>query len=128
MRKFGQVAVITAAWSAAVLMDAGIASADGHEIGDTSVMWNCGTAGGGFAPNAKACWSAGDAEGAEDIGQQRGQDLEPADNEGTMGSSVFTIDYSTDTPHNNMPTQHNNPTASYPAKPSWPGAGWGVAD
>ena len=93
--------------------------ADGHSINDPNATWPC---------DVGPCSSSGGAEGAQDVGEQRGEDDVPADNEGQMVSSVEPIDTSTDSPHNNTWPENNLPAASYPAAPSWPGGGWGVND
>jgi hypothetical protein len=93
---------ITAAAVLGVLANGGTAAADGHNVFDPDGTW-------------------GAADGAE----QRGVDPLPA---------VQSIDTSADLPHDNvgshdnLPSRDNLPVSSYPADPSWPGSGWGVAD
>lgn len=83
----------------------GTAAADGHNIDDEDATW-----------------------GAPDGAEQRGMSWVPAVNEGDMGSSVFSNDTSSDSPHASSPASSYPEGGSYPATPSWPGAGWGVAD
>ena len=97
----------------------GTAAADGHNINDKIATWQCAEG---------KCLSSGSVEGAQDVGEQRGEDEVPADNEGALVSSVEPIDTSTDSPHNNTWPQNNLPVASYPAPPSWPDNAWGVND
>jgi hypothetical protein len=110
---------ITAAAVLGVLASAGTAAADGHNINDPNGTWPCAVG---------PCSSSGSAWGAQDVGEQRGEDWVPAVNEGDMVAAVHSIDASTEPPHNNTWPQNNLPVASYPAPPSWPGSGWGVAD
>lgn len=111
--------------SLALFPGVGTAAADGHVIPDNSATWNCPVAAPASASNAKACSASGSAEGAQDVNEQRGEDVVPA---------VRSIDTSTEPPHISVPTQNNLPVASYPAAPqnmpisSWPGSGWGVND
>ena len=88
-----------------VLASAGTAAADGHNIGDPDATW-------------------GQPDGAE----QRDVSWVPAINEGELVPAVFSYDTSSDTPHAFAPTSSYPAGGSYPAPPSWPGAGWGVPD
>src|SRR6476619_1555068 len=76
--------------SLGLFASAGTAAADGHNIGDKEATWPCAVG---------PCKSSGGAEGAQDVGEQRGEDDVPAENEGQMVSSVETIDKYTDYPH-----------------------------
>jgi uncharacterized low-complexity protein len=94
----------------------GTAAADGHTINDKIATWPCGEG---------KCSSSGSAEGAQDVGEQRGADEVAA---------IEAHDTSADSPHdnfwtaNNKPTTNNLPVASYPATASWPDNTWGVND
>ncbi len=96
---------ITAAAVLGVLANAGTAAADGHNIVDEDGTW-----------------------GAVDGAEQRGEDRLPAVNEGDMVYGVHSIDTSADVPGANTPVASYPAPSSYPADPSWPGGGWGVAD
>jgi hypothetical protein len=98
---------------------AGVAVADGHNVGDPDISWPC---------KMGKCKSSGAAWGSPDGAQVRDPSWTPAINQGDLVPAVQAIDTSTDSPHSNVPV------ASYPAAPvnlppsSWPGSGWGVDD
>src|SRR6478736_3590293 len=103
---FAQAAAIAAGVTIAVLTSGGTAAADGHNVNDVTATWQCAIG---------KCVASGMAGGEEDIGQKRGQDFEPANNEGDLVPAVQAIDTSTDSPHNNTPSHKNLPASSYPA-------------
>jgi len=111
--------IVTVTLGAATLAGAGIASADGHNIGDPDITWPC---------QIGSCSSTGAAWGAPDGAETRDPSWTPAINQGDLVPAVQAIDTSVDTPHNNVP-----PSSRYRILPngpgsSWPGSGWGVDD
>jgi hypothetical protein len=80
---------------------AAVAKADGHQIVDPDATW-------------------GNPDGA----QSRDQSIVPA-----VQSTILTKQSGPSAPANVWPKPlENMPTASYPASPSWPASGWGVAE
>src|SRR6185312_10533113 len=99
-KRFAQALGITAAAVLGVLANAGTAAADGRHIEDPDATWE-------------------DPDGAE----VREMSWAPADSYDTSSDVLGAIRRSS------YPAAPENlPAASYPADPSWPGRGWGVAD
>ena len=104
--------------SLGLFASAGTAAADGHNSGDKNATWPC---------TVGKCSSSGGAEGAQDVGEQRGEDDVPATEAHDTSANVLGA---------NTPVSSWSPPnwGSYPAvptnipAPSWPGGGWGVAD
>ena len=94
---------IAAAAVLGVLANGGTAAADGHEVGDPNATWPCAVG---------PCSSSGSAWGAPD-----GAEVLDA----SWVAAVYSIDTSTESPHNNLPPNNNLPTSSWPE-------GWGVDD
>src|SRR6476620_4390861 len=108
---------IAAAAVLALFPGVGTAAADGHEINDKTATWPCAIG---------KCSSSGGAEGARDVGEQRGADDVPAVEAHDTGSYPAAPSYPAGSGAYNV--HASLPTASYPAGSSWPDNGWGVND
>src|SRR6476620_1714268 len=115
--------------SLALFAGIGTAAADGHESNDKTATWKCPVtvpASATAAGTSGGCSSWGGAEGAQDVGEQRGVDEVPAVEADDTGSYPAAPSYPAGSGAYNV--HASLPTGSYPAGSSWPDNAWGVND